>query len=194
LLWRFFRDPERIPPGDKNSILSPVDGKVSYVKRIDKGLIPNSEKKGRKFSLDDFIQSDFLLSEGYLIGISQNFLHVHVNRAPIEGKVFLIHHIKGSFISLKKKDAVIRNERALTVIDNGRFKVGVVQIASRLVRQIVLYFEESQEISRGERLGMIRFGSQVDLILPSLPSLGIEVKPGDDVKAGISIVAKLPEI
>lgn len=191
LLWRFFRDPGRIPPEDRNTILSPADGKVIYVKRIEKGVIPYSEKKGRKFFLSDFIQSDVLPTEGYLIGISMNFLDVHVNRAPIDGKVSVIRHIRGGFISLKNEDAVIHNERALTVIDNGHFKVGVVQIASRLVRQIILYLREGHEIRRGERMGMIRFGSQVDLILPSLPSLDIEINLGEDVKAGVSIVARI---
>lgn len=193
VFWRFFRDPERKPPEDKNTILSPADGKVIYVKRIDKGAIPFSEKNGGKFYLNDFTQSDTLPTEGYLIGIAMNFLNVHVNRAPIDGKVSLIRHIQGGFVSLRKKEAVIQNARALTVIENGDFKVGIVQIASRLVRKIVLYLREENEIRRGERMGMIRFGSQVDLILPSLPSLYIEVNPGDDVKAGVSIVAKITE-
>jgi len=191
LLWRFFRDPERIPVEDRNAILSPADGKVIYVKRIEKGTIPYSEKRERKFSLKDFTQSDVLPSNGYLIGIAMNFLNVHVNRSPIDGKVFLIRHIRGGFASLKRKEAVTQNERALTVIDNGRFKIGVIQIASRLVRAIVLYLQEGNEIRRGQRMGMIRFGSQVDLILPSLPSLYVEVTPGEEVKAGVSIVAKI---
>lgn len=191
LLWRFYRDPERIPPEVENAILSPADGKIVYVKRIEKGGIPYSEKKGRKFCLSDFIQSDVLPTDGYLIGISMNFLDVHVNRAPIDGKVSLIRHIKGGFVSLKKKEAVIQNARALTVIENGNFKVGIVQIASRLVRKIVLYLREDNEVRRGERMGMIRFGSQVDLILPSLPPLNIKIKPRDSVKAGVSIVAKI---
>jgi len=191
LLWGFYRDPGRIPPEDANAILSPADGKVIYVKRIEKGSVPYSEKKGRKFSLNDFTQSDMLPSNGYLIGITMNFLNVHVNRAPIDGKVSFIRHIQGGFASLKKKEAVVQNERALTVIDHGDFKIGVVQIASRLVRKIILYLREGNEIRRGEKIGMIRFGSQVDLILPSLPSLHIEVNPGDNVKAGVSIVAKI---
>jgi phosphatidylserine decarboxylase len=191
LLWRFFRDPERVSPEDQNVILSPADGKVIYVKRIEKGAIPYSEKNGKKFSLNDFTQSDTLPPKGYLIGISMNFLNVHVNRAPIGGKVSLIRPIKGGFASLKKKEAVIQNARALTIIDNGNFKVGIVQIASRLVRNIVLYLQEGHEVHRGERIGMIRFGSQVDLILPSLPSLRIEVNPSEEVKAGISIMARI---
>jgi len=193
LFWRFNRDPERVPPKDTNTILSPADGKVIYVKSIEKGTIPFSEKKGREFSLGDFVQSDVLPSEGYLIGISMNFLNVHVNRAPVDGKVLLIRHIQGGFTSLKEKEAVVQNERALTVIDNGHFKVGIVQIASRLVRKIVLYLREGNEVHRGERIGMIRFGSQVDLVLPRVPLLHLEIKPGDNVKAGVSIVAEILE-
>jgi phosphatidylserine decarboxylase len=161
------------------------------VKRIEKGGIPYSQKNEKKFSLDDFIQSNVLPSDGYLIGIAMNFLNVHVNRAPIDGKISFVKHIKGSFISLKKNEALTENERALTVIDNGKLKVGIVQIASRLVRKIVLYLSEGHVIQKGARIGMIRFGSQVDLILPNLPLLSVEIKPGDNVKAGVSIVARI---
>jgi phosphatidylserine decarboxylase len=189
LLWRFYRDPERISPEDKNAILSPADGKIIYVKRIQDGEIPFSEKNGRKFPLSDFVQSDVLSLGGYLIGISMNVLDVHVNRAPIWGRICLINHIKGLFISLKKKEAIIQNERVLTVIDNGHFKVGIIQIASRLVRTIVPYLREGNEVKSGQRIGAIRFGSQVDLILPDIPSLSIEAQPGEKVKAGLSIIA-----
>ena len=189
LLWRFYRDPERVPPDDENVILSPADGKIIYVKKIEDGEIPFSEKNGRKFPLNDFIQSKVLEPGGHLIGIAMNYLDVHVNRAPIGGRISLLKHIKGLFISLKKKEAVIQNERVLTVIENGHFKVGIVQIASRLVRKIIPYFQEGAEIQKGERMGIIRFGSQVDVILPDLPSFSIEVSPGEKVKAGISVVA-----
>jgi len=191
LLWRFYRDPDRTPPEDKNAILSPADGRIIYIKTIEHGSIPFSEKKGKKFSLADFTQSDLLPTDGYLIGIAMNFLNVHVNRAPIDGRICLVRHIKGGFLSLKKKEAVIQNARALTVIENGNFKVGIVQIASRLVRKIILYLQEGHEIRRGERMGMIRFGSQVDLILPNLPSLQIEARPGEEVKAGLSVLARM---
>ncbi len=194
LVFRFYRDPDRIPPEDKNIILSPADGKVIYVKKIEEGRVPFSEKKGRKFPLNDFVQSDFLSGGGYLIGIMMTYLDVHVNRAPIGGSIRLLKHIKGLFISLTKKEAVIKNERVFTVIDSGQFKVGIVQIASRIVRKIVPYFLEGQEVQKGERLGVIRFGSQVDLILPDLRSLRIMVMPGTKVKAGISIVATFDEL
>lgn len=191
LLWRFNRDPERMSPADdENTILSPADGKIIYVKKIEDGQIPFSEKRGRKFPLNDFVQSDAFFKRGYLVGISMNFLDVHVNRAPIGGRISLLKHIKGLFISLKKKEAILQNERVFIVIDNGIFKVGVVQIASRLVRKIVPYLREGQDIQRGERIGVIRFGSQVDLIITNLPKLLIVVAPGQKVEAGISIIAK----
>ena len=189
LLWRFYRDPERVPPADKNVILSPADGEVIYVKKIEKGIIPFSDKKGKKFSLNDFVQSDVLPQGGYLIGIAMNYLDVHVNRAPIGGRISLLKHIRGSFLSLKKKEAVIQNERNLIVIDNEYIKLGIVQIASRLVRKIVPFIQEGQDIQKGERIGAIRFGSQVDLVLPNLPSIHINVNPGEKVKAGITIMA-----
>jgi phosphatidylserine decarboxylase len=191
LFWRFYRDPERVPPSDKDVILSPADGQIKYIKRIEKGEIPFSEKKGRTFSLKDFIQADVLPQGGHIIGIAMNYLDVHVNRAPISGRISMIKHIKGSFLSLKKKDAVFQNERNLIIIDNEHFKVGIVQIASRLVRKIVPYIRESQDIQKGTRIGVIHFGSQVDLILPDLPSIHIEVKPGEKVKAGLSIIATI---
>jgi phosphatidylserine decarboxylase len=190
-LWRFYRDPERVPPGDGRGIVSPADGMVIYVKRVEKGSIAYSEKQGRTFSLTDFVGSDILPREGVLIGLSMNFFDVHVNRAPIDGRICLVHRIPGSFISLKKQEALIQNERALTVIDNGLFKVGVVQIASHLVRKIVPYVSEGSEIRRGDRIGMIRFGSQVDLFLPSVPGLQVVGRCGERVKAGMSIVARI---
>ena len=191
LLWRFYRDPERVCSEDENAVLSPADGEIIYVKKIEDGEIPFSEKNGRRFPLNEFVQSDVVPQTGHLVGIAMNFLDVHVNRAPIGGRIRLLKHIKGLFISLKREEAVVQNERALTVIDNGHFKIGIVQIASRLVRKIVPYIQEGQEIQRGERIGVIRFGSQVDLILPDLPSLLIKVNPGEKVEAGLSIVASL---
>jgi phosphatidylserine decarboxylase len=194
LLWRFYRDPERVPPGDNNVILSPADGQIIYVKRIEKGQIPFSEKKGRTFSLKDFVQADVLPQGGHVIGIAMNYLNVHVNRAPMSGRISMVKHIKGSFLSLKKKEALVQNERNLIIIDNEHFKLGIVQIASRLVRQIVSYIQEGQEIQSGTRIGVIRFGSQVDLVLSDLPSIHIKARPGEKVKAGLSVVATIKEL
>ena len=189
LLWRFYRDPDRIPPKIDNAILSPADGEILYIKKIEEGEIPFSDKNGKKFSLRDFVQADVLPNGGYLIGIAMNYLDVHVNRAPIGGKIVLLKRIKGLFISLKKKEAAFQNERVFTVIDNGDFKVGIIQIASRLVRKIVPYIKEGEQIKRGKRIGVIRFGSQVDLIIPNLLSIRIEVLSNTKVVAGLSVIA-----
>lgn len=191
LLWRFFRDPERVPPANDNVIVSPADGRILYIKKIDQGEIPSSNKAGRRFPLHEFVQSDLLPSGGHLIGIAMNFLDVHVNRAPIPGRISYLKHIKGLFLSLKRQEALIQNERVLTIIENGRVKVGIVQIASRLVRKIVSFFPEGSEVQRGQRIGVIRFGSQVDLIIPDGQSLIIKVTEGEKVTAGISVLATL---
>jgi phosphatidylserine decarboxylase len=191
LLWRFYRDPERVPPQDENAILSPADGSVIYIKKIEGCQIPYSEKNGKKFLLKEFVQSDLINGDGHLVGISMNFLDVHVNRAPITGKIAFIKHIKGLFISLKQKKAIVRNERVLTIIQNDNVVLGIVQIASRLVRNIVPYVSEGEFIQKGERIGMIRFGSQVDIIIPDSKNIQIKVNPKTKVKAGVSVIATL---
>ena len=193
LLWRFFRDPERIPPEGDNIILSPADGKIVYVKKIEKGQIPFSEKKEKTYSLEEFIQADVLPHGGTLIGIEMTYLDVHINRAPLSGRISMLKHIKGNFISLKKDEAVTQNERALMILDNHNIRLGIVLIASRLVRKIVSYVQEKQEVVKGMKIGMIRFGSQVDLILPEHSFINIEVKKGDKVKAGLTILARINE-
>lgn len=189
LLWRFYRDPERRAPAEQNIIVSPADGKVIYVKRIKDGQVPVSEKHGREFSVREFFGSEQGIDIGYLIGISMNFLDVHVNRAPIGGKISALRFIRGSFVSLRKEAAFLRNARLFTEIDNGRFRLGVIQISSRLVRKIVPYRKEGEAIEIGDRIGIIQFGSQVDVVLPDLPVLEMKVEVGSKVTAGTSIIA-----
>ncbi len=191
IAWRFFRDPERASPDGIDNIVSAADGEVIYIKRIDNGEVPISEKKGRKFKLEEFTQTSVLPQGGYLIGIGMSFLDVHVNRAPIDGKITLLKRISGLFLSLKLEEAVITNERALIVIDNGKFKIGLVQIASRLVRKIVPFKKEGDIVSQGTRIGVIKFGSQVDMVIPDLQNIQIKIKVGDHVYAGKSIIATL---
>lgn len=189
LLWRFFRDPERMPPANEQAILAPADGKIIYIKTIEKGCVPYAEKQGRRYSLRELAGADVLPGGGHLIGTGMSFLDVHVNRAPIEGRISLLKHINGLFLSLRKMEAVVENERVLTVIEGPLFKVGLVQIASRLVRNIVPFCRTGNHVLRGERIGMIRFGSQVDMIIPAVPGLTIVVKSGQRVKAGETIIA-----
>ena len=118
------------------------------------------------------------------------YLDVHVNRAPIGGEVRLVKRIGGLYRSLKHKEAVFQNERVATVIENPDVQVGVVQIASRLVRKIVPFVYEQAVIEQGQRIGKIRFGSQVDIIVPDSTGLEILVAPGDRLTAGISQIAR----
>jgi len=187
---RFYRDPERIPPETENVILSPADGKVIYVNEIERGSPLTSTKGKRRFKLYEMMATNPPPNAAYLIGIDMNILNVHVNRSPIGGKIVLQKYIKGNFLSLRRPEAETRNERVTTIIDNGQFKIAIIQIASRLVRRIVSYLKEGDTVVIGQRIGMIAFGSQVDVAIPQLDNLKITVKPGDHVRAGFSIVAR----
>jgi len=189
-VYRFYRDPVRIPPKRDNIILSPADGTIKYVKRIEKSEVPLSSKGKSKFSLQELTRTDLTANEAWLIGITMTYIDIHINRSPIKGRVTLVKHIGGKFVSLKRNYAPILNERATMVIDNGLFKVGVVLIASRLVRRIISYVKEGHSLEIGEKIGKITFGSQADIVLPALPGLKIDVKQGEQVFAGSSVIAR----
>ncbi len=189
-LYRFYRDPERVPPEIDKVILAPADGKIIYIRPIEQNTVLTSTKGRRSFKLNEITSCDALPGAAYLIGIEMNLLNVHVNRSPIAGQIVLQKHIQGRFMSLGKPEAEVVNERVSIVLDNGSFRVGVVQIASRLVRQIVSYLREGDAVGIGQRLGMIRFGSQVDVVVPKVKDLEISVKTGDPVKAGLSVLAR----
>ena len=190
LLTWFFRDPERVPPEKDGVILSPADGRVIYVKKVEDENHFVSIKAGTRYSLEELLQAKWPFQGGHLIGIEMNVLDVHVNRAPIGGRIVLRKSIKGSFPGLGKPNAEIRSQRAATIIEDGNILVGVVQIASRFVRGIVSYVKEGQEVTIGQRIGMIRFGSQVDLVIPDLVDCEIAVKPGQVVRAGLTVIAR----
>ncbi|MBN2860295.1 MAG: phosphatidylserine decarboxylase [Sphaerochaetaceae bacterium] len=187
----FYRNPERTPPSNPLALVSPADGHVVYVKRISNGSIPLCEKQGREFTPEELSGVKGLTREGYLVGIGMTFLDVHVTRAPIDGEVSLYRHVPGKFISLKLPEAVIRNERATIVFENGDLTVATVLIASRLVRRIVSYVSAGQSMKRGERTGMIKLGSQVDVIIPLEAVEDIMVEVGDQLQAGESVIAIL---
>jgi phosphatidylserine decarboxylase len=190
LLTRFFRDPERACPQDETLVLSPADGTIVYVKAVENGTIPFAEKHGRRFALTEFVQTPLLCGSGVIVGIGMCYLDVHVNRAPIEGTIKLLNHVGGLFESLKRKTAVVENERVVTLIEDGDRCVGVVQIASRLVRQIIPYVRVGHSVEQGQRIGRITFGSQVDVIIPlAVQGVKVQVQPGQRVKAGESILA-----
>lgn len=190
ILFFFYRDPKRTPPAKEGIIVSPADGFVRYVRHFERGSIPEAVKGKSNISIKEIVKTDFIENDGYIIGITMRILDVHVNRAPISGKVVFQKHTTGKFRSLKSAESDTLNERNTIIIDSGLFKVCVVQIASRMIRKIVSYISEGEDIKIGQRIGMIKFGSQADLIIPDIKGLKITVKEGELVYSGKSIIAE----
>lgn len=190
MMVRFWRDPERVPPEEEGVVLSAADGEVLYIKVLDEGETPLVTKGGRDYLLRELTGTSLLTSAAHVIGVEMTFLDAHVNRCPIAGQVKLLKHIKGRFISLGKDEAPFVNERLTTIIENPSLTVAVVQVASRLVRRVESYLNVGETVSVGQRLGMIRFGSLVAVVLPKREDVRIEVKPSDRVTAGVSVLAR----
>lgn len=191
LAYRFYRDPERSTPTAEGLIISPADGEVVYVRHAHGGVLPAVSKGGRRHALEELTRTRLRHEDAVVIGIGMSFLDVHVNRAPIAGTIALRRHFAGSFGSLKQPDMAFQNERLTTVIERDDCQVAVVQIASRLVRQIVSFVDEGQQVTPGQRIGVIRFGSQVDLVLPARLDLEVRVRPGMRLRAGESAIARM---
>jgi phosphatidylserine decarboxylase len=189
LAHRFYRDPERSSPGRDDVVVSPADGRVIYVHESRGGDLPIATKHGRAYSLEELTKTQLRSDEVVVIGISMSFLDVHVNRSPIEGRIARLHRFGGHFASLKRLENIFENERTTTVIERADMQIAVVQIASRLVRQIASFVKEGDYVLQGQRIGIIRFGSQVDLVLPRRDDLAVLIQPGDRVSAGESVVA-----
>lgn len=161
----FFRDPARVAPGGEGLVVSPADGKVV---EVDDGAHPG----GRRVSI--------FLSP----------LDVHINRAPLDARVADIRYQPGRFLAAYKGKASEENERnAVELTDASGRTVRVVQIAGFLARRIVCYVNPGDSLRKGQRFGMIMFGSRVDLHLPG--DAEIEVAPGQRVRGGETIVARL---
>ncbi|MGA9754933.1 MAG: phosphatidylserine decarboxylase family protein [Desulfobaccales bacterium] len=165
----FFRDPERDIPGEPGAIISPADGLVVQV--------------------DEVQEPEFLRGPARRVAIFMNVFDVHVNRSPVAGVVTSMRHRAGEYKAASRQDAASRNEQqALVLESDGGRRILVVQIAGLLARRIIPFVKPGQQLARGERVGMICFGSRVDLYLPS--EAEILVKVGDRVKAGSSMVAR----
>ncbi len=168
----FFRDPQRQPPYRRDVVVSPADGEIIVVKRT--------------------FEPRWLKSEGWQIGIFMSVLDVHVNRAPVTGVVEGIEHQPGEFVPAYDLDSVHRNERRYYYLtrEDGT-KVMMVQVAGALARRTVPFVAPGDAVSMGERIGMIRFGSRVEVFLPlrAQPLVAI----GHRVRAGETPLALLPE-
>ncbi len=212
LLWRriwFFRNPKRKIPPDGSGILSPADGTVVYVKTVLPGEKVISIKKGLEATLTDITKED-ITSPKILVGIFMSPFNVHYNRAPATGRVeFIHHHPAASDENLcmasmhyrtvfkrrplyRNSPHIIQNERTVTRI--GASYRGtpaacyVVQIAAKTVSGIDSYVSEGDRVDAGQVFGMIRIGSQVDLVVTHLDGMKVKVAPGDRVRAGETIL------
>jgi phosphatidylserine decarboxylase len=190
------RDPERTPPDEPGIIIAPADGRIKYIKRIENGMIPYAEKLGRNIPITDSTK-EFPVESGYLIGIWMSFLVVHVQRVPLDGQVVRqYYHACGKFLDPHLQEgADYENERNIVAIMNSAFDapILIIQIASIMVRRIVSYLEEGANVRIGDRLGLIRMGSQVDIVIPDSSSLKLEIEEGDKVFAGETIIARFAE-
>lgn len=191
IAYLFYRDPERNPPADENAIVSPADGKVIYIKELAKGEFLQGTKKGKKSFFDELNETKLSEHELYQIGIALMFTDVHINRSPIGGTIKLLKHQPGKFFSLRVPEAADVNERNSVLIENPKIMIGLVQIASRLVRRIDSFVTEGQNIEIGTRIGIIKFGSQIDVFIPKNKVEALEIKKGQYLYAGETILCRI---
>jgi phosphatidylserine decarboxylase len=167
----FFRDPDRDVPQGAGLFVSPADGKVILIK--------------------DVFEKDYLQSEVKEISIFMSPFNVHVNRAPCDGKVMTVKHSPGIYMAAYKDDASLKNENIVLVLDCKEGKVLVRQVAGFVARRAVCRVKAGDTVGRGERYGMIKFGSRLDVYLPK--NIEMTVKLGDFVKAGETVLARIKD-
>ena len=172
-LWvaYFFRDPERTGDRGDRIAIAPADGKVVMVTEVD--------------------EPTFLHARALRVSIFMNVFNVHVNRYPVSGVVRHVHRNPGKFLNAATEQSSLENEQSSVGIESGPHRVLVRQIAGLIARRIITYSHEGDRVEQGERMGLIRFGSRVDVFVP----LGstVRVKVGDTTIAGSTVVAELPE-
>jgi phosphatidylserine decarboxylase len=164
-LW-FFRDPERAIPADIGTVVSPGDGKVTDVSPLTIGGVPHTR-----------------------ISIFLSVFDVHVNRSPIRGVIREVRYQHGKFLNAMNAASAEHNEQNIVTVEGEGHAVVFKQIAGLLARRIVFNKKTGDRVERGERVGLIKFGSRVDVILPA--SASVRIKFGDRVKGGASVLAHL---
>jgi phosphatidylserine decarboxylase len=163
----FFRDPERISPDDEDAFVAPADGKIIQVEKV--------------------FDEKFLHEHVYKISIFMSIFDVHVNRLPFSGEVEKIQYSPGSFYAANTDQGGLENENCAIILSSPKnIKFAVVQVAGLIARRIVPWAEKGDKLNRGERFGMIRFGSRVDVYLPQ--QVQLEVSIGKRVKAGETVL------
>ena len=165
----FFRDPDRDSPQDPALVLSPADGRVLVAGPADPTATPPGEWK----------QISIFLSP----------MDVHVNRTPVSGRVTKVDFRQGKFLPAYHHDAASTNERSEVWVDHGGLPVVFRQIVGILARRVVCRVQPGAELKAGERFGIMKFGSRMDVFLP--PSAELKVKVGDTVIGGVTVIAVL---
>jgi phosphatidylserine decarboxylase len=167
-LW-FFRDPERIIPGTAGAVVSPADGRVTDVSSVLRHGTPHTR-----------------------ISIFLSVFDVHVNRSPLAGVIREVHYQKGKFLNAMNPASAEQNEQNSVTVEGDGQTVVFKQIAGLLARRIVFYKKVGDAVERGERVGLIKFGSRVDVLLAA--SAVVDIKVGDRVKGGASVLAYLGRV
>lgn len=173
VLWvaYFFRDPERSGARGEQLVISPADGRVIDIVEVD--------------------EPAFLQGRAIRISVFMNVFNVHVNRYPVSGRVAYVHYNPGKFLNAAADKASLENEQSSIGVQTGRHRVLFRQIAGLIARRIVTYSREGDDAEQGERMGLIRFGSRVDVFVP-VGSV-VKVKLGERPQAGVTVLAELPK-
>ena len=172
-LWvaYFFRDPERTGDRGPSLVVSPADGKLIMITEVD--------------------EPTFVQGRAIRLSIFMNVFNVHVNRYPVDGVVRYVHYNKGKFFNAAAEKSSLENEQMSVGIDTGRRRILVRQIAGLIARRIVTYSKVGETVKQGDRMGIIRFGSRVDVFIPVNST--VRGKVGDITVAGVTILAELPQ-
>jgi phosphatidylserine decarboxylase len=167
-MFFFFRDPDRIVPRGDGLFVSPADGKV--------------------IKIQDVPDRQYIGDEAREISIFMSPLDVHVNRSPCDGRVVAVHYSPGTFMAAYKDDASLRNENIVMILDTADGKVLVRQVAGFVARRAVCRVREGDVLQRGQRYGIIKFSSRLDVYVPK--SSEVMVKVGDRTRAGETVIAR----
>ena len=173
ITW-FFRDPERVGERGGGLVIAPADGRVVMITEVD--------------------EPAFLHGKALRISIFMNVFNVHVNRYPVSGTVRFVHYNPGKFLNAATDKSSLENEQMSVGIERagpgeGSLRILVRQIAGLVARRIVTYSREGDQVEQGERMGIIRFGSRVDVFLPTSATPAVAV--GETTVAGASVIARL---
>jgi len=164
----FFRDPKRVPPDRSNCVVSPADGKV--------------------IAVDVVQEKEFLDGEAKRIAIFLSLLDVHVNYVPFKGTVDYIRYNRGKFFRADRPEASVHNANILTGLETVYGKIAFKQSTGMIARRIVNYLKLDDEVGTGQKFGIIKFGSRMEVYLP--PTAVLTTQVGDNVRAGESIIAE----